>query len=185
MKTETDFSAQPAAEQRPALSRHAGLSKTDFFFGIIKLLLLAFLIFYIGMLFSSNTTKDVSIHTIEKVMAPFAEEAELTPGDANTMKREFSLDAGAYPNAIIYSSDSLMDVSEFFIVKVEDTEEFSALETAVGLYLEEQMKKFDGYGTNQYDLLKHAVITEKGPYFFFGVSEQVEKWEEAFLSCIK
>ena len=185
MKTEHIFPAPTAGIKKINFSKVSALSGTDLFFGIIKLLLLAFLIFFIAMLLLSNTTKDVSIDTIDQAMRPYAEEAGLIPGDANTLKREFSLDAGAYPNALIYTYESLMDVSELFIVKAENTEQLTELEKAVDIYLEEQLKNFDGYGTNQYDLLQHAVITEKGLYFFFGVSDQIDQWEEAFLSCIQ
>lgn len=158
--------------------------QTDVLFSVAKVALLCFLILYIGIPFQTETTKDVSIVQIQSAMEQDSSLSALIPGDANTWKRNFSLQAEEYPNAILYTSDSMMDVSELLIVKTDTTEQFDDLEAAVNHHLEEQKKKFNGYGTDQMDLLEHAVILEKGNYFFYGVSEQVEQWEEVFLSCI-
>ncbi len=171
--------------ERPHSLHCSRWSKKNIFFFIIELLLLVFLVFYICMLFLENTTKDVSINTIQKVMEQNDTVANLVEGDANTLKRTFSLEAGTYDSALVYTSDSLMDVSELLIVKTEDAEQLTAIENAVTHHLEEQKQKFNGYGTDQYSLLEHAIITVKGNYLFYGISNQADRWEEAFLSCIK
>lgn len=158
--------------------------RVDTVFTVVKSALLLFLVLYIGMLFQAEITKDVSMEKIQASMEQNSAVAKLTKGDVNTWKRAFSLHADDYPNAVLYTSDSMMDVSELLIVKVDNTEQFDDLETAVNHHLEEQKKKFHGYGTDQMDLLDHAVILEKGNYFFYGVSEQIERWEEVFLACI-
>lgn len=153
-------------------------------FFVVKTALLGFLAVYIGILFYAETTKDVGIDQIRDAMQQESAVSALVPGDANTWKRSFSLQADNYPNAVLYTADSMMDVSELLIVKTDDTAQLDTLEAAVRRHLEDQKNKFDRYGTNQMELLEHAVILEKGNYFFYGVSEQVERWEEVFLSCI-
>lgn len=157
----------------------------DILFLLIKILLMILLVAYVAMLFLQNTTKDVSIETIETTMEKIPAITELTQGDENTLREMFSLDASLCENALIYTSDSLMDVSEVLIVKVSDPSQLDTLETVVNQHLEEQKTAFDGYGTNQFDLLNDAIVMSKGNYFFYGVSEEIDKWEEAFLTCIK
>lgn len=168
--------------RRKPVLRRAG--QNDLLFFAAKTALLGFLAVYIGILFCAGTTKDVGIDQIRDVMRREPSVSALVPGDANTWKRSFSLQMDDYPDAVLYTADSMMDVSELLIVKTDDTARLDALDAAVRRHLEEQKNKFDGYGTNQTELLEHAVILEKGNYFFYGVSEQVERWEEVFLSCI-
>ena len=80
--------------------------------------------------------------------------------------------------------DDVMDVNELFIVKVPDDAARETVMEAVGAYLEDKTNAFDGYGTNQFGLLSDAILTEKGDYIFFGVSEEAPEWEAEFLSCI-
>ncbi|MBQ1251417.1 MAG: DUF4358 domain-containing protein [Firmicutes bacterium] len=180
-KSKKEKTEQTAAKKTKVSSRKLG----DILFLLIKCLLLILLVGYVALLFLQNTTKDVSIETIEKTMEKIPAITELTQGDENTLRQMFSLDASACDNAIIYTSESLMDVSELLIVKVSDPSQISSLEEVVYKHLENQKTTFDGYGTDQYDLLCDAIVLSKGDYFFYGVSEDIDKWEEAFLSCIK
>lgn len=172
-----------AAEKQPRKKRRIMLD--DLLFGGAKLVLLALLCLFVFNIFAENTTKDVDIKSIETKMTADEGISALTRGDANTLRRTFSLDAAVYPDFMYYSADSLMDVSEVLVVKVSDEALMEDLENAVNDHLDTLKLKFDGYGTDQYGLLTHAVIEIRGPYFFFGVSDDNEKWEEEFLSCVK
>lgn len=156
----------------------------DIVFLATEILLILFLILYTRALFDRNTSRDVSIDTISQKMENHGVTDGLVSGDANTLKQRFSLNTDMYSEAIVYTSESMMDVSELLIVKTENTTQLEELEDAIEQHLEEQKKKFDGYGTNQSSLLEHAVMIEKGDYFFYGVSDQIEQWEGVFLSCI-
>lgn len=156
------------------------LSNTLFFCG--KLLALAFLAALTALMLHLQTTKDVPVTEIQTALSGLL--SGLEEGDANTLKRLYALDGSAYDGWFLYTSGSMMDVTEILVVKVSDTGQLSDIADAVNQRLSEQKHSFDGYGTNQMDLLNHASQQEKGNYYFFGVSEEIDQWEEAFLSCI-
>ena len=58
-------------------------------------------------------------------------------------------------------------------------------EKAVASRLDAQKTNFDGYGTNQIDLLGHAITKKVGPYYFYAVSEHASTWEEVFMGLVK
>ena len=180
-KIKREKKEKPADKKKHISSEKLG----NILFLLTKILFVFLLVGYVALLFLQNTTKDVSIETIEQRMEQIPAITELTQGDENTLRQMFSLDASACENALIYTSESLMDVSELLIVKVSDPSQISTLEDLVYEHLENQKTTFDGYGTDQYDLLTDAIVMSKGNYFFYGVSEDIDKWEEAFLSCIK
>lgn len=156
--------------------------RADALFFLGKALSLVVLAGLITLTLQMQATKDISITGLREGLG--SEISELEEGDANTLKRLYGLDGAEYEGWFLYTSGSMMDVTEVLVVKVRDEDQLSALETAANKRLEEQKNSFNGYGTNQMDLLNHGVLREKGRYFFFGVSEQIDQWEEAFLSCI-
>lgn len=155
---------------------------TDRLFLLGKVAAVVALIGLCALMLQLQTTKDVPVTDIETGMSSclFA----LEEGDANTLKKLYGLDGSDYEGWFLYTSGSRMDVTEVLVVKVADADQLSAVEDAVNTRLAQQKHSFEGYGTNQTDLLNHASQQGKGLYFFFGVSEELDQWEEAFLSCI-
>lgn len=156
--------------------------RTDLLFFWGKLLALAALVGLTALMLHLQTTKDVPVSEIQTEMGDLL--SALEEGDANTLKRLYALDGSAYDGWFLYTSGSMMDVTELLVVKVSDPDQLSEVEDAVNQRLDQQKHSFDGYGTNQMDLLNHASQQEKGSYYFFGVSKEIDQWEEAFLSCI-
>lgn len=149
-----------------------------------EVLLLALLCVWLVWMFRRDTVREVELSAVVEAMEQDCDLEGLTRGDANTLKRCFGLDGADYAFYLIYTSESTMDVEELLIVRGPE-EQLDRLEAAVQSRLERQKQSFDGYGTNQEALLEDAILWERGGYFFYGVSEQAEQWEEAFLSCIR
>jgi hypothetical protein len=170
---------------RPAAKALDPAARRRILFGVAEVLLIAFLIAYVAWIFLKDTTRDVDMADITSAIVQQCDLGDLEEGDANTLKRYFSLDGSEYEGYLVYTADSVMNVDELLIVKVSDSSQLDDLSEVVNERLEEQLQNFDGYGTNQTELLQNAIVLERGDYFFYGVSENVEQWEEIFLSCIK
>lgn len=152
---------------------------------ILEIVLLLLLGIYIGWIFHRQGSRDVEIKVIAQQMTKRCEFDGLTRGDANSLKKEFSLSSADYDGVFYLHSENLMNVQELLVVKVKDTGQLDDLEKRVNTHLENRKKSFRGYGTNQEALLERAVISTRGNYFFYAVSEQVETWEKVYLSCIR
>ena len=46
------------------------------------------------------------------------------------------------------------------------------------------LERFDEMVKNN-ELLEHAVLLRRGKYLFYCVSENADRWEDTFLSCIR
>ena len=154
-------------------------------FDILQYLIMAALLVFMILMLTAGNSRTVPISEIAAKMEAIPTVSELTKKDMNDAAKVFSFDAALVDEGIYYRVDDIMNVNELLIVRVEDDDNRQKIIDAVSSYLTEKTESFDGYGTNQFGLLSAAVTTEKGTYFFFGVSEDVLQWESEFLKSIR
>ena len=154
-------------------------------FDILQYLIMAGLLVFMILMLTAGNSKTVPISEIAARMEAIPSVAELEKKDMADAAKTFAYDESMVDEGIYYSVDDIMNVNELLIVRVEDDDKRQSVREAVEKYLEEKTAAFDGYGTNQFGLLSSTVLTEKGEYLFFGVSEDVLEWETEFLKCIK
>ncbi len=155
--------------------------KTNNIYLKLKLGLVALLLLYLFAALGSPT-KAISLEDLRQAMEEDPAVAALTIQSRQKLLSAFQMEEGDFDQAVYWAADSMMDVSELLIVKMENPE---TAEAAVQAHLEGRLDSFRNYGTNQTDLLEHAILLQQGDYLFYGVSEHVERWEEEFLSCVK
>lgn len=154
-------------------------------FDILQYLIMAGLLAFMVLMLTAGNSKTVPVSEIQSKMESISSVSELTKKDMNDAAKTFSFDSSMVDEGIYYSVDDIMNVNELLILRVEDDEHRQEIKDSVSRYLEEKTAAFDGYGTNQFGLLNSAVLTEKGKYLFFGVSEDVLEWETEFLNSIR
>ena len=84
----------------------------------------------------------------------------------------YDLGGGTFDVSIIEMGDGVQQV-------------LATAKKAAASRLDAQKTNFDGYGTNQIDLLGHAITKKVGPYYFYAVSEHASTWEEVFMGLVK
>ena len=77
-----------------------------------------------------------------------------------------------------------MDVNELLIVKLKDTSQSKAVESAIRQRLDTQLKSFEGYGAEQTALLEAHKLQVKGNYIFFMVGDRAAAAQKAFLKSL-
>ena len=142
------------------------------------------LIFILGILMSGHA-KNVSLETVQQNIASCEGIKDLKKGAARDMRKNLDLDESQFDWSIYYCGNGIMDVSELLIVKSDNSAALDTAENAVASRLDAQITNFDGYGTNQIDLLNHAITKKIGSYYFYAVSEHASSWEEEFMGLIK
>lgn len=152
---------------------------------IIQYVITALLFIFLVSQLMAGHTKDVKLDAVQKAYKDIEASAELMSGDAKAVKKTFRLDSSSYDWVYYAYNNNLMDVSEILIVRSEQADALALAEAAVQSRINAQKTNFDGYGTNQYDLLCHAVAKQVGDYYIYAVSEEVDKWEEVILDLIK
>ncbi len=123
-----------------------------------------------------KTPKDVALGDVETLfLNEFCIDGMEKAGDMR-MKRAFGLNPADYEEYLYYMPDNTMSVNELLIVKLRDESQADSVLAAINARLETQKKNFDGYGTNQTDLLNHARVLSEGRYVCLFISEDVDSW---------
>ena len=154
-------------------------------FDILQYMIMAALLVFMILMLTRGNSKVVPIEDIRSKMSAIPSVSELSEKDMSDAGKVFSFDADLVDEGIYYRVDDIMNVNELLIVRIEDDDNRGAVHDAMESYLKTKTESFDGYGTNQFGLLSNGVITEKGQYLFFGVSEDVLEWESTFLKSIR
>lgn len=156
--------------------KRGGLQKFD----VIQILIMAALLAFMILMLVSGKSRVVPMTEIASVMEAEPSVAALTKKTMADAAETFSFQEEAVDEGIYYCVDDVMNVNELLIVRIDDDGDRETVKEAIRKYLKEKTDSFDGYGTDQFGLLSNAVLTEKGPYLFFGVSEDVLNWESKF-----
>ena len=154
-------------------------------FDILQYVIMAALLVFMILMLTRGNSKVVPIEDIRSQMIGISSVSELSEKDMSDAGKVFSFDADLVDEGIYYRVDDIMNVNELLIVRIKDDDNRGVVHEAMESYLKTKTESFDGYGTNQFGLLSNGVITEKGQYLFFGVSEDVLEWESTFLKSIR
>jgi len=148
--------------------------KRVLFFEIIALAALVFLLLF---LLRGTATREVALSEVEEqITANFSMDGMEKVSDMR-LKRSFGLNPADYAEVIYYAPNNTMSVNEFFLVKVSD-EQKDQVHSAIEERIATQKVNFDGYGTDQTDLLNHAVILQDGPYMGLLIGENAQAMAE-------
>ena len=129
---------------------------------------------------SGRRAQDVPLDELNTAFTEaFPPEGMEKAGDMR-LKRAFGLNAADYEEYLYYTPDNTMSVSEFLVVKCRDASAVESVEAGIASRLAVQKKNFDGYGTDQTDLLNHAKVKSLGNYVIFIVSREADA-EYAFV----
>lgn len=115
--------------------------------------------------------QDVKAHFMETMDLSGMEEAK-----DMRLKRSFALNAADYKEYIYFTPDNTMSVNEFLLVKCENESQIEEVKVGIDKRIAEQKQSFDGYGTDQTDLLNHAKIYVAGNYVGLFISRDADSW---------
>lgn len=143
---------------------------------IIEFLMVLLLAGLMTLFLYKKGTKDVPLAEIENAFTSTCDLTGMEKAGDMRMKRAFGLNASDFSEFVYYTPDNTMGVYEFLVIKMKDVSQKETILSGINTRLATQKKSFDGYGTNQTDLLNHAVIYEAGNYVGFFVSENADSW---------
>ncbi len=172
--------ARPTAQRRAPRQRGGAERR----YAAVKWALLAALIVYTVLVVRMNAARDVDFSVIRSAMAAAPGLSGLNTLDENGFQERLGASPAGCEGWLMIGSDEIMDVSELMIAK-GDAAVLDGLEDAVQKRLEAQLAVFRSYGVNQKDLLEGATVLRRGNYLFYAVGEDADRWQDAFLACIR
>ncbi len=147
----------------------------------MTILLLIFIIFLqLGDRVSAAAIEDVEAAVIASISVDSMEKST-----DRMFKKFYGLDPADYEAVVLYAPKTNMDVQELLIIKLSDTSQAEAVESAILSRLESQENTFEGYAPEQYAMLEdHHVLDIRGNYVLYIVHEDAGAADSAFKSAL-
>lgn len=152
---------------------------------LIKYFLVAALLCFLYLMEGRDYTADIDVAVVEKKINPDTVDGELVKGDDRQLRKLYGIDANDVEEYVLYIPGEIMSVEELLLIKAKDIQDIEYLQECVQERLENQMRSFESYGTNQIAMLKKAKVQKRGRYLFFAVSDERETWQKIFEGEIK
>ena len=106
-------------------------------------------------------------------------------GAGADFRQIFKLNPENYDGLVYFRPASNMDVTELLIVKTDSPEKKTELLDHINKRLDAQKSSFEGYAPEQFGLLESAVVSDKGNFVFFMVSQEADKYYSSFIKVLK
>lgn len=148
---------------------------------IICALCLLILVVYASM---GDQQSNATFNDVHKAVGTVCDLEGLTKGDVLKIKKQFSFDTEAVTDFVYYSSDSVMDVRELVIIRLDDLTLQSELEEKIKAYVENKQQIFESYAPREEEMLASHVLIAKGGYVLFYVGNSPEAVASAFTKAI-
>lgn len=134
----------------------------------------------------SHEPADIALSTFaEEFEANYSrEELQLEQADSLMLKKAFGLVEEDYEDVLYYHSTDMMSACEMLIVKLSSEEQQTSVKAAMEERLDSRKEAFDGYGSDQMEILNHAMIYCTGNYVCYIVAGEDRAWLQLFKKQI-
>lgn len=153
-------------------------------FRIKQLIILAAILGFILFVSHGEYYIDTDISDIYEEISSDNSLGEMIPFDANDIKKNFGFNINDYGEAFYYGHMSIMDCECLLVIKLYNEDNASYVIDAIDDKREQLKKLFQSYAPEQYEMLSKSILTNKGQYIIYTVSENPEAIEKSFIESI-
>ncbi|MBQ0041486.1 MAG: DUF4358 domain-containing protein [Clostridiales bacterium] len=153
---------------------------------LIKIAFIVILAAFLFVIFSAANAKDIDLKTVSDSLKKDTDiTTVMKKMDDRDLMRFMGLNSNDYSQVVYYRNTTALAVDELLIVKTDDAEDINAVAEAVDTRIDSQLKVYESYGPEQCALLKNAVQTKKGDYYFYCTAKNADIYEEVLLDAIQ
>ncbi len=153
-------------------------------FRIKQLIILAAILGFILFVSHGEYYIDTDISDIYEEISSDNSLGEMIPFDANDIKKNFGFNINDYGEAFYYGHMSIMDCECLLVIKLYNEDNASYVIEAIDDKRDQLKKLFQSYAPEQYEMLSKSILTNKGQYIIYTVSENPEAIEKSFIESI-
>lgn len=147
--------------------------------GMVVVLIIFIVFLQMGVRDSNASLKTVTDNVMKTVDTKTIQES------TNRMfKKFYGLNANDYEGVTLYAPKTNMDAEEVLIIKLKDSSQAEAVTKAINTRLETQKSSFEGYGVEQFDLLKKHILDVRGNFILYIVHPDAAKADQAFRDSL-
>ncbi len=151
---------------------------------VAKYIVFVLIVGYIALLLLFVGGSRKSFDEVSAAVSRAVDTDSLSAQDSQALKRNFGLNSSDYSGVLYYASVSGISAEEVLLIQVADRSQISQVTDALEERVENRQKDFEGYAPEQAELLKNARQTVRGSYIFFVVSENADRYMEAFAGSL-
>ncbi len=153
-------------------------------FRIKQLIILAAILGFILFVSHGEYYIDTDLSDIYEEISSDNSLGEMIPFDANDIKKNFGFNINDYGEAFYYGHMSIMDCECLLVIKLYNEDNASYVIEAIDDKRDQLKKLFQSYAPEQYEMLSKSILTNKGQYIIYTVSENPEAIEKSFIESI-
>lgn len=149
-----------------------------------KYVVLALIAGYVAllMIFVSGSRKP--FEEVSRAVSASVNTDDLPEQNGQMLKRNFGLNASDFEGVLYFTSVSSISAEEVLLIQVKDESQVKQVTDAIEKRVETRLGDFEGYAPEQVKILEDARKSVRGKYIFFAVSENADKYMEAFSSSL-
>lgn len=160
--------------------KHVG----QYVFTVAKYVVLMLTAGYIALLLLFAGVSRKSFDEVSAAVSSAVDTNNLSGQDSQALKRNFGLNSSEYSGVLYYVSASGISAEEVLLIQVADSSQISQVTDALEEHVESRQQIFEGYAPEQARLLESARQSVRGSYIFFAVSENADRYMEAFAGSL-
>lgn len=142
------------------------------------------LVVFIAFISSQDKISEAPFDDVRNAVESACDLNELKSRSKLDVKKKFSFDTDSLEGFVYYSSDSVMDVRELFVIRATDSSVAKNVIEAIENYAEEKENLFDGYAPKESELIASRVLLNKRGYILFYIGQEKEKVVSAFSESL-
>lgn len=130
---------------------------------------------------SAGATSSADFKTLQANVIQVSETDKMKQGDNRMLRRLYGIDTELFEDMVFYYPASNMGAEELLFVRLKNEADVAAVKELIEQRNASQIRAFEGYGVEQTQLLKDAVLSEHGRDLLYSVGNQSKDVEEAYL----
>ena len=133
---------------------------------------------------AENRQSSASFDAVSSAVLQSIDLTDMQEADAQMVRRLYGFAPSEMDGCLLYYPATNMGARELLLVKLSDLSQQTSVSDAIQARRQTQMKSFEGYGVEQYDLLSNSVVEIQGNYILFVVHENAAAAAQAFLKAL-
>lgn len=154
---------------------------------VLRILAFAAVLATVGFLYTQtiqDRQSSASFDSVRSAVLQTLDLADMQEADAQMVRRLYGFAPSEVDGCLLYYPSTNMGARELLIVKLSDLSQQKSVSDAIQARKQTQMKSFEGYGIEQYDLLSNSIVEVQGNYILFVVHENAAAAAQAFLKAL-
>ncbi len=152
---------------------------------IKQMLVIVGLIAFILYISNKDSYRNPALETVMESVEEGKVLGDMIKMSPTDIKKDYGFNINDYGEAFYYGYESIMDCDKVLIIRLNDESTGESIISMIDKKNDELKKLFQSYAPDQYTMLNNCILSQKGSYIIYIVSDKAEKIEKTVIKCLK